>query len=161
MVSHGPDYQYEYGQGLTGNNYYSYGNTAGGANTRGISSAWGPEFAGQMYYQYDPVTHTGGAERTPWIAYPGNVRDFFDAGKTFTNTVSLDGGTKNTIFRFSYTNADNTWIVPNTGYKRNTIALSASHKMADKFQISTKINYTNKWSDNLPSTGYSTSTQLT
>jgi TonB-linked SusC/RagA family outer membrane protein len=152
-ISRWPDYQYEYGQGLNGDDYYSFGLTADGASTRSTSSAWGPKFDGQKFFQYDPITHTAGSERTPWIPYK-NREDFFTTGRTYTNSVTLDGGTDKTNVRFSLTNVDNTWILPNTGYKRNTVALSANQKLTDKFQLSTKINYTNKWSDNLPSTGY-------
>lgn len=153
-VSRWPDYQYEYGQGSEGANYYSFGATADGANTRSTSSAWGPRFDGQSFFQYDPVTHAAGKERTPWVAYPDARKKFFESGRTFTNSLTLDGGAENTKARFSFTNLDNTWIIPNTGYKRNTVALSASQKASDKLEISTKINYTNKWSDNLPNSGY-------
>ncbi len=157
-ISRWPDYQYEYGSGTEGVNYFSWGTTADGSSTRSSSVAWGPKFDGQMFFQYDPVTHKGATERTPWIPYPNNRKDFFETGKTFTNTVTLDGGTAKTAVRFSLTNVDNTWIIPNTGYKRNTVALSASQKVTDKLQIATKINYTNKRSDNLPSTGYNNQT---
>ncbi|TZF81124.1 SusC/RagA family TonB-linked outer membrane protein [Pedobacter sp. BS3] len=157
-ISRWPDYQYEYGSGTEGVDYFSWGSAADGSSTRSSSTAWGPKFDGQMYFQYDPVTHTGATVRTPWIAYPNNRKDFFETGKTFTNSISLDGGTAKTAVRFSYTNVYDTWIIPNTGYKRNTIALSASQKVTDKLQISTKINYTNKWSDNLPATGYNNQT---
>jgi TonB-linked SusC/RagA family outer membrane protein len=154
QVSRTPDYQYEYGQGAAGESYYSFGNTSDGASTRSTSSAWGPKFDGQSYYQYDPITHTGGTTRTPWVAYPNARKNFFETAKTFTNSITLDGGTDKTSVRFSATNVRNTWIIPNTGYDRNTIALSADQKVTDKLQISARINYTNKTSDNLPSTGY-------
>jgi TonB-linked SusC/RagA family outer membrane protein len=153
-ISRWPDFQNEYGQGVEGANYYSYGASVDGPNTRSTSSAWGPKFDGQMFFQYDPATQKVGEERTPWIPYPDARKDFFNTGKTFTNSVTLDGGTDKTSVRFSATNVNNQWIIPNTGYKRNTIALSANQKVTDALQISTKINYTNKWSDNLPSTGY-------
>jgi TonB-linked SusC/RagA family outer membrane protein len=158
MISRWPDYQYEYGQGDAGQNYYSYGNTADGVSTRSTSSAWGAKFDGQSYYQYDPATNAAGTERTPWVPYKNNRKDFFKTGKTFTNTVALDGGTDRTAVRLSLTNLQNTWIIPNTGYDRNTIALSASQKITDRLQISTKVNYTNRSSDNLPSTGYNNQT---
>jgi len=148
-----PDLQYEYGQGLAGSNYYSYGTTEDGASTSGTSSAYGPKFDGQYFYQYDPVTQKVGTERTLWRPYD-NLKTFFDVGKTFTNSVSIDGGTEKTSARFSATNVNNTWIVPNTGYKRNTVALSVNSKVSDKLQINAKVNYTNKWSDNLPGAGY-------
>jgi TonB-linked SusC/RagA family outer membrane protein len=157
-ISRWPDYQYEYGQGSGGENYYSYNNTADGTSTRSTSSAWGPRFNGQSFFQYDPATNTTGAERTPWVAQPNNRKDFFRTGKTFTNTVSIEGATDRTAVRLSLTNLQNTWIIPNTGYDRNTVALSASQKVTDKLQVSAKVNYTNRASDNLPSTGYNNQT---
>lgn len=159
-ISRWPDYQYEYGSGAEGVNYFSWGNTADGSSTRSSSVAWGPKFDGQSFFQYDPETHKGAIERTPWIPYPNNRKDFFETARTFTNTVTLDGGTAKTAVRFSFTDVNNKWIVPNTGYRRNTVALSASQKATDKLQISTKINYTNKRSDNLPATGYNNQTVM-
>jgi len=149
------DYQNEYGQGTSGQDtWYSYNASEDGPSTRSTSSAWGPRFAGQMYYQYDPATRTKGLVRTPWVAYEDNRKDFFQTGKTMINSVTVDGGNANTSVRLSLTNLDNKWIIPNTGYKRNTVALSLTHKLSSKLQIATKVNYTNKYSDNLPSTGY-------
>lgn len=154
QVNRWPDLQYEYGQGLAGAAYYSYGTTADGAGTSGTSSAYGPRFNGQQFYQFDPVTQKVGAERTPWVPYVDGVKKYFNTGKTITNTVSVDGGTDKTTARFSFTNVHNDWITPNTGYKRNTVSLSVNSKVNEKLQISSKINYTNKWSDNLPGAGY-------
>ncbi len=159
-INRWPDYQNEYGQGATAQDlHYSYGATEDGPSTFSTSSAWGPKFNGQMYYQYDPATYrqipTG---RTLWRAYPDNRKDFFETAKTFTNSVSVSGGTTNTSARLSFTNSQNSWIVPNTGYDRNTVALQVSHKVNDKLKLDSKINYTNRWSDNLPTTGYNNQT---
>lgn len=154
QVNRWPDMQYEYGQGLDGAAYYSYGASPDGANTSGTSSAYGPKFDGQLFYQYDPVTQTKGEERTPWVPYRNQIQKFFRTGETFTNSISVDGGSDRTTARFSFTNVSNKWIIPNTGYKRNTVSMSVNSKVNDKLQISSKINYTNKWSDNLPGSGY-------
>lgn len=153
-VNRWPDLQYEYGQGVDGVAYYSFGSTVDGPSTSATSSAYGPRFEGQLFYQYDPVTQARGAERTPWVAYKNSNRNYFKPGYTVTNTVSVDGGTDKTTARFSFTNANNKWITPNTGYKRNTAALSVNSKINEKLQISSKINYTNRFSDNLPGSGY-------
>ena len=155
QVNRWPDYQYQFGQGATGNEtWYSYNDSEDGQSTRSTSSAWGPEFKGQSYYQYDPVTRTKGISRTPWVPYKDNRKGFFKTGKTFINSITIDGGNNTTTARLSLTNLNNTWILPNTGYNRNTVALSLTHKLSDKFQVAAKINYTNKSTDNLPSTGY-------
>jgi len=153
-VNQWPDLQYEYGQGTDGDNYYSYDASADGASTRSTSSAWGPRFNGQQYFQYDPLTHKQGTTRTPWVPYVNDARNFFDTGRTLTNSITLDGGNQNTSARFSATNVDNTWIIPNTGYKRTSAALSVNTKINDRLTLSAKVNYNRNTSDNLPSTGY-------
>ena len=153
-VNRWPDLQWEYGQGTDGNSYYSFGAGPDGPSTSATSSAYGPRFNGQMFYQYDPATQRQGTERTPWVPYKNKVNNYFGTGSTITNTISVDGGTDRTSARFSVTDVRNNWIIPNTGYKRNTIALSVNSKINDKLQIASKVNYTNKSSDNLPGAGY-------
>lgn len=151
-----PDLQYEYGQGVDGQSYHSYDAGPDGPSTRSTSSAWGPRFNGQMFYQYSPHLQGRDTVRTPWVPYSGKngVNGYFETGSTFSNTVSIDGGTDKTTARFSFTNVRNNWIMPNTGYGRNTVALSVNSKIGDKLTLTSKINYTNRSSDNLPGAGY-------
>lgn len=153
-VNRWPDFQWQYGQGLGGANYYSFGASADGASTSSTSSAYGPKFDGQLFYQYDPVTQAQGKQRTPWIPYKDKIKHFFNTGQTIANTISIDGGSDKTSARFSVTNVQNNWIVPNTGYRRNSVSMSVNSRVSDKLQITSKIDYTNNWSDNLPGAGY-------
>lgn len=155
-----PDIQYEYGQGTgtaikpNSELYYSYGASADGASTSGTSSAFGPKFNGQSYFQYDPVTGGQSATRLPWVPYKDNLTSFWRTGSTITNSVSFDGGNDNATARASITHSKNEWIMPNTGYERLTAALSLNFKLSSKLKINSKVNFTNKTSDNLPATGY-------
>lgn len=161
QVSRWPDYQYEYGQGDSGNDtWYSYNTSEDGPSTRSTSSAWGPKFDGQSYYQFDPVTGTKGETRTPWIPYKNNRKDFFRIGKTLTNSITVEGGNAKTSARMSFTNLKNDWILPNTGYSRNSVAFSLNQKVTDKLQMATKINFSNKTSGNLPTSGYNNHTLM-
>lgn len=153
-ISRWPDYQYEYGQGAEGVRYHSFLDGPDGPSTRSTSSAWGPKFDGQYYFQFDPATQTRATERSLWQAYPNERKKFFDTGTTFTNSLSLDGGNESTQVRFSFTDLRNKWIIPNTGYERNNLSLTAAHKVTDKLKVNTRINYRQNRSDNLPSTGY-------
>lgn len=150
-----PSLQYEYGQGLDGATYFSYGASEDGAATNRTTNAFGPKFNGQYFYQYDPVTNARGTTRTLWRPYKDQgFNDFFETSKTYTNSVSIDGGTDKTNARFSFTNVGNSWIIPNTGYDRNTVALSVNSKPSKNLQLTSKLNYTSKTSDNLPAGGY-------
>lgn len=155
-INRWPDYQYEYGQGVTGQDlYYSYGQSEDGASTLSTSSAWGPKFDGQYFYQYDPANYRlKPAERTLWRPYENNRKDLFQTELTSTNSISVSGSTEKTTARFSYTNVTNKWIIPNMGYKRHTIAMQFSNKITDKLTLSTKLNFNNRGSDNLPNSGY-------
>lgn len=150
QVNRWPDLQWEYGIGLDGQADYDYGRSANSSS----SSAYGPRFDGQMFYQFNNGLQGRDTVATPWVPYTNKIRKFFEVGNTITNSISVEGGTDKTTARFSVTNVTNKWIIPNTGYKRNTVSLSVNSKVNDKLQVSSKINYTNKWSDNLPGSGY-------
>ncbi|MGX9247081.1 SusC/RagA family TonB-linked outer membrane protein [Sphingobacterium multivorum] len=155
-INRWPDYQYEYGQGAIDQDlYYSYGQSEDGASTLSTSSSWGPKFDGQYYYQYDPNFYRlTPPERTLWRPYENNRKDLFQTELTSTNSISISGATEKTSSRFSYTNVTNKWIIPNMGYNRNTIAMQFNNKITDKLSLSTKINFNNRGSDNLPNSGY-------
>ncbi|SFS34585.1 SusC/RagA family TonB-linked outer membrane protein [Sphingobacterium wenxiniae] len=154
-----PDIQYQYGQGNNNRNangelYYSYGLSEDGVNTGSTSSAWGPKFNGQMYYQYDPATEEQSTERLPWQPYKNNIRDLFQTGSTFTNSVSLDGATDKFSARASLTHTKNNWILQNSGFERLVASMNTSAQISEKLKINAKFSYASKNSDNLPGTGY-------
>ena len=154
-----PDYQYEYGQGVleknaAGEPYYSYDASEDGPNTGSTSSAWGPKFNGQNFYQYDPVTEAQGLTRTPWVPYKNNIKDYWRTGYTLQNSVSLDGGNDTFTARGSLSHTKNEWIMPNTGFERLVASLNTSLQLSEKLKLNGKFSYTNKTSDNLPGTGY-------
>lgn len=92
-----PDYQYEYGQGTgrafnsDGELYYSYGASEDGAGTGGTSSAFGPKFDGQSYFQYDPTVEGQSLERQPWRPYLDNIKGFWRTGYNVVNNVAIEG----------------------------------------------------------------------
>ncbi|RZL50116.1 MAG: SusC/RagA family TonB-linked outer membrane protein [Pedobacter sp.] len=151
----GPDIQQEYGAGVDGASYYSWGATADGASTRSTSSSWGPAFdSSKSYFQYDPTTKTGATYRTPWVAYDNPLNGFFKTGVETSNSVSLDGTVKNVGLRLSASHGNNEWIVPNTGLERTSVSLSANTNLTKKLNLVLKAAYNNRKSDNLPATGY-------
>lgn len=161
VITRWPDYQYEYGQGdgktnynTAGEMYYSYGVTADGRSTGGSSSAFGPKFNGQSYFQYDPAKLGTGAERTPWVPYKDNRKSYWQTGRTTTNSITLDNSGDAGSVRASLTHTDNKWIMPSMGFKRTTASINAGYKVSSKIRVSSVVNYTNKSSDNLPGLGY-------
>ncbi len=160
VIQRWPDFQYEYGQGTgksfndAGEPYYSYGGSEDGNSTGGTSSAWGPRFEGQSYYQYDPEIGGQSQERQPWRPYKDNRKDYWRTGFTTTNNVTLQGGDKNGSMRASVGHQLNEWIMPNTGFERITASVNAKYQVSKNIEVGSTLNYNNRSSDNLPGTGY-------
>ncbi|WP_345949928.1 SusC/RagA family TonB-linked outer membrane protein [Mucilaginibacter sp. PAMB04274] len=154
-VNKSPDRQSDFGSGLGGVNYYSYGDTNDGGSTSGTSSTWGAPFTGgRSYFQYDPETQARGLTRTPWVAYEDPIKSFFKTGFETLNSITIDGGSKKVGMRFSASHGNDNWIVPNTGLNRTNISFSANSEVTKRLNIQLKAIYNNRNSDNLPATGY-------
>jgi TonB-dependent SusC/RagA subfamily outer membrane receptor len=143
-----PDFQDGYGQGNGG--AFAYVDGAGGGVNDGVDESWGPKLdAGLMIPQFSSIDENGVAQPAPWVSYPDNVNDFFDVGTTISTNVSLTGGSERSSFRLSYTDLTQTGMVPNTDYKKKTLAFSATSTF-DKLTFSASGNYVNAASDNQP-----------
>ena len=90
QVNRWPDMQFEYGQGVDGSPHYSFGASPDGNSTSATSSAYGPRFNGQMFFQYNPDSMAQGLERTPWIPYTNKLRNYFQTGRTLNNSITAD-----------------------------------------------------------------------
>lgn len=145
-----PDMQYEYGMGLGGQADYDFGRSVNAYT----SAAYGPKFDGQPFYQYNINLHGRDTVPTPWVPYRNNLKDYFVRGNTYSNSISLDGAIGKVNTKLTYSNINNNWITPNTGYKRNSLGLSINAKPTKKLTLNAKINYNNKYSHNLPGAGY-------
>ncbi len=151
-----PDFQNEYGGGTgVGLDYYSYGDGPDGPNTSNSGHNWGAPFRGQSFIQYgSPLDASGNRIPIPWEAYPNNVRDFYETGKTFMNSVSVYKSGEIGNFRASYNNYDQTGIMPNTELKRHQFNLNSAINVTSKVSFNANVNYINSNSDNLPVVGY-------
>ncbi len=168
-----PEYQKVYGQGNGNGGDFAFVNGGGAGLTDGTDEGWGPAFRGQSYPQYNsprtlngqPTDFLGGdlnapagsvITATPWLPDVDNLKDFLQTGRAITNNVALVGGNKSGDFRLSYTNLDQTGIVPNTDLRRNTISLTGGYNFNDKLSARAFVSYIKSESDNRPSISYGT-----
>ena len=168
-----PEFQNKYGQGNGNGGPFEFRNGAGGGITDGVDEGWGPAFTGQSYPQFNsPRTLNGqripflGGDLnapvgsiitpTPWLPDIDGVANFFETGRTVTNNVAIVGGNTEGDFRLSYTNLDQTGIVPNTDLKRNTVSFSGGYNLTDKFTARAFVSYIKSNSGNRPSISYGT-----
>ena len=163
-----PDWQDEYGQG--NRQEFAFVDGAGAGVADGVDESWGPRMEGQLIPQFDSPRNVPGFRGgdidvapegstitpTPWVPRPDNIDEFFETGTTFTNNVAVAGSNENGNFRLSYTNLEQTGMLPNTDLGRNTVALSGGYNFGDKLTANASINYIRTRSDNRPSLSYGT-----
>lgn len=142
-----PNYQNEYGQGAGGK--FEYKDGKGGGVNDGVDESWGPKLDGRLLPQYNsPLDANGVRTATPWIARPDNVKNFYNTGVTKTNSIALSGGNEKGDFRLGFTNLDQTGMLPNVDYTRQTLAFNAGYKLTDKLSVRASANYIKDGSKN-------------
>ena len=139
-----PKYQNEFGQGTGGIYRYFDGNNGtwpdGSISNDDYSINWGPRFDGEARPQF-----TG---NDPWVAYPDNVKDFYETGFIANNNVAVFGANEAGDFRLSYTNITQKGIIPNTGLVTDRLDFSAGWKLSDKWDIRANVKYIDSKSKN-------------
>lgn len=110
------------------------------------SLVWGPPIAdvakqGLLTYNKNPM------------------KAFFQTGRTFTNTISVSGGAEKSSYFLSYSNLDQTGIVPTTTFKRNSIFGKFTNRISSKLTASFQLTYTLSNNHSIPE-GYDLTTPL-
>lgn len=150
-----PDYQNSFGQGANGE--FSYVDGRGGGINDGVDESWGPRLDGRLIPQFN-----SNGVPVPFVAYPDNVRDFFNTGRSLNNGVSIAGSGEKHDLRLSYNNFDQTGVIPNSSQSRNTFLLNGTYRVTPELTVNAMANYVNSSADNLPGSGgrRATSTML-
>lgn len=131
-------YQYAYGQGQYGAKPTTATEAQGDARL-----SWGAKLDGTQVIQFDGKMYA-------YSAYKDNIKNFYRAGPTFTNTISVSSGTDKGTFRLSLSNLDNQSIVRNSGLGRKTINLNIDQKVTDKLSLTVMANYIDEKGKNRP-----------
>jgi TonB-linked SusC/RagA family outer membrane protein len=130
----------------------------------GESGSWGPKISDLEYatdpnhpnapgakafdangvYKYNKngfLVPKGTGNGTPANTYD-NVDPFYQTGMSFTNSLSISGGTDVATFRLSGSDLRANGVVPNEEYKRKTVKLASSLRPVDGLTISGSVNFT-------------------
>ncbi len=94
-------------------------------------------------------------QATPWVNAKNGPITFFNTAWTFKNGFAIDGGTKNSAYRFGYSRLDQSGIMPNSHLRRDNFNLSSQWDMNDKWSTSINVNYVKTQGLGRNSTGYS------
>ncbi|WP_338761436.1 SusC/RagA family TonB-linked outer membrane protein [Bernardetia sp. ABR2-2B] len=124
----------------------------------GLDGSWGLPLDGSItarhWDSFNPEDTENFGVGRPLVASEGNVKDFFDRGTMFSNSLSLSGGNEKATFRLSYTNVDQQGTFPGSEIKRNTLSFNGSSKLSEKLSTAIGFNYVNQRGKGRPQTGY-------
>ena len=95
---------------------------------------WNPN--GRIVFANDPLAN-GKSVKTY------NPYDYFQKGISKKNSIAVSGGSNNTTYYFSYSNADEEGVVPNNTFNKNTAKLSGKTVIAEKWTASSDMTYLN------------------
>lgn len=127
-----------------------YGQGSNGAlpesidRARNITSSWGAPLDPSL-----TVTQVDGTDR-PYGLVSNNIQGLFDTGVTYNNTVALSGGDENANIRLSFTDIDNSDILPNSGLDRQNATLRAYSKLGKYVEVDGKLSYITEKVKNRP-----------
>lgn len=138
-----PDFQNEYGQGLSGFDFVPSSVTGVDSIPAGMEASWGPKMDGRQIRTFAGETRT-------FSPQPNNIQNFFQTGVTASNSIALSGGSENGTIRLSYSNMYNEGIVPNSEIMKHSINFRGIANITEKLQVDAKINYINQKAENRP-----------
>jgi TonB-linked SusC/RagA family outer membrane protein len=113
----------------------------------GENWSWGPAFDGEVRPWTSPIDADGDGNlewlSRPYSAVPDQLEDFFETGHTLSNSVNISGANDAYTYYVSYSNVDQTGIMDNTQYKRNTFSLGSSAQLSKRLKSDFKVSYAN------------------
>ncbi len=136
------DLQTEFGTG----NFVNGVSTKATTQTQGYSwgnDSWGPRFDGQPVVMWDGISR-------PYESAGDNWNRFFQAGPAWTNSIAFAGGNADQNFRVSISDLRSKSIVPNAGYNRTNISISANSKFGKRISLGAKLLYSREDVKNRP-----------
>jgi len=123
--------------------------------------SWGPRLdAGLKIPQYNSPFVNGVRQATDWVSHPNNIKDFFQTGLSQSHDFSFSNSSEKGSYRASVGYRDQRGTVPNTDQKKYNITLSGQYNFNKYISSDFSLNYNKTKSDNLMSTGYTSSNPL-
>src|SRR5687768_17538381 len=101
--------------------------------------SYGPAFDGRTVKDID-------GRMIKWEA--NEPLDFFETGKYINTNIAVEGGSDVTTFRFSYSNLNNSSVLPNNSLNRNSFAVRATQKIGKILNLDASVNYSSSKSTN-------------
>ncbi len=129
-----PRFQNSYGQGSNGK--FSFVDGKGGGVNDGVDESWGPRLDGRLIPQFN-----SNGVAVPFIAHPDNVKDFFNTGLTYDNSISIAKSDDKSDFRLGVNNQKQLGTVPNSEVNKTNFTINTNYQISKGVRVGVNANY--------------------
>lgn len=104
------------------------------------NGSWGPRFDGTM--QVYGNIYNNSQKLKPYVAMEDNIKDFFDTGLRYNNSLSFNGATDKSNYYVSFSQISDDGMIPTDAdsYDKYTFSARGSHTTGN-LTFSTSVNY--------------------
>lgn len=132
---HSTPYQYEYGQGVSGN----YLKTS--------ESSWGPKLDGREVDTWSLNPGDAG-KKYAFLPHPKARENIFRTGHNFSTNVAVSAGNEKARTLFTYTFTNGAGILPENELGRHNAALRVINQLTSRLTLDVKLDYMRQKIDN-------------
>jgi len=147
LYEHFNDYQYQYGIGdintSGANPLVGVAPTAQDGSPNFQTDSYGAPLDGSSVVQYDNVSR-------PYVAQKNNLKDFYNTGATFTNSVGMSGAGDKVAYRFSMSDLNHHGVLPNSTLRRDNASINLVGNMSKWFSFVANVKYISEKAHNRP-----------
>ncbi len=129
-----PSFQNSFGQGSNGK--FSYVDGKGGGINDGVDESWGPKLDGRLIPQFN-----SNGVAVPFVAHPDNVKNFFNTGLTFDNSIAVAKSDEKSDFRIGVNNQKQLGTVPNSEVNKTNFTINTNYQISKNIKVGVTGNY--------------------
>lgn len=115
------------------------------------NGSWGAPFIGaRPYATRDSIPHWYSGRpgmdafdgvMVPYRAYPDNVKNLFEKGSIFENSLTVTAGTEKSVLSLTASHMTNDGYVPNTFFNRTNISAGGNTQLENGFIVGANLSY--------------------
>lgn len=113
------------------------------AGSEGTDESWGAPMDGRLVRQW-----WTGDDVAPLTPQPNNWNEYWNTGRTITNSVALNGGNDKGYFRLGLSRVDQTGIMYYNDFHRNNFRINSGYNLTKNLSITLSGEYIKSGSDN-------------
>ncbi|RYU81597.1 SusC/RagA family TonB-linked outer membrane protein [Hymenobacter persicinus] len=129
----------------------TYGSGNDGVYDPENNTSWGPKMLGQNVADWHTIgiRNAAGqpADSIKLVPHPDNVRNFYETGQTFNNSISFAGSNEASNYYVSLSDVRTKSIIPNTNYKRTSVSLSGGTRLFNRVSTNGSVTYVKSGGD--------------